>query len=119
MKELFRIHKVMLSLITHPKTDYEIKKDIITNNLFGVDIEGAALEIARLRLWLSLIEDLDLESNEKEIETLPNIEYNIEEGNSLLGFTYAPTSSQLEIDSINDTTIQSIFKRSQTQIPYQ
>ena len=56
----------------------EIKRQIIQNNIYGVDIEKGAVEIARLRFWLALIVD------EKTPETLPNLDFKIMEGNSLL-----------------------------------
>ena len=56
----------------------QIKREIIQNNIYGVDIEKGAVEIARLRFWLSLIVD------EKSPETLPNLDYKIMQGNSLL-----------------------------------
>ena len=56
----------------------EIKRQIIQNNIYGVDIEKGAVEIARLRFWLTLIVD------EKSPETLPNLDFKIMQGNSLL-----------------------------------
>ena len=56
----------------------EIKRHIIQNNIYGVDIERGAVEIARLRFWLSLIVD------EKSPCTLPNLDFKIMQGNSLL-----------------------------------
>lgn len=65
--------------------NYEIKRQIISRNLYGVDIEETAVEITKLRLWLSLLEELDKESV-GGIKTLPNIEYNVIHGNSLIGW---------------------------------
>ena len=56
----------------------DIKKHIIQNNIYGVDIEKGAVDIARLRFWLSLIVDEDTPS------ALPNLDYKIMQGNSLL-----------------------------------
>lgn len=56
----------------------EIKKHIIQNNIYGVDIERGAVDIARLRFWLSLIVD------ENTPHALPNLDYKIVEGNSLI-----------------------------------
>lgn len=61
-------------------TEYEIKKQTIQNCIYGVDLDPGAVEIAKLRLWLSLVVDYDLE----EIEPLPNLDYKIMQGNSLL-----------------------------------
>lgn len=55
-----------------------IKRDIIQNNIFGVDIEQGAVDIARLRFWLALVVD------EEEPQPLPNLDYKIMCGNSQL-----------------------------------
>ncbi len=61
------------------------KRDIILNNLYGVDIDNGAVEICKLRLWLSMVADIEDEPG--EVEPLPNIDFNIRQGNSLIGFT--------------------------------
>jgi len=61
------------------------KRSIILNNLYGVDIDDGAVEICKLRLWLSMV--ADIEDEPSEVEPLPNIDFNIREGNSLIGFT--------------------------------
>lgn len=66
----------------HPSIAYFIKRSIITDNLFGVDIMEEATEIARLRLFLALVASV---RNVDELEPLPNIDFNILPGNSLIG----------------------------------
>jgi len=66
----------------HPSILYFIKKQIITSNLFGVDIMEEATEIARLRLFLALVASAQAED---QLEPLPNIDFNILAGNSLIG----------------------------------
>ncbi|RLM33260.1 SAM-dependent DNA methyltransferase [Haloferax sp. Atlit-109R] len=61
------------------------KRTVILNNLYGVDIDEGAVEICKLRLWLSMVADLEDEPH--EVEPLPNIDFNIRQGNSLVGFT--------------------------------
>jgi type II restriction/modification system DNA methylase subunit YeeA len=61
-------------------SEYELKKETIQNNIYGVDIDPGAAEIAKLRLWLTLVVDHNL----SEIEPLPNLDYKIMVGNSLL-----------------------------------
>lgn len=56
----------------------EVKREIIQNNIYGVDIEQGAVDIARLRFWLSLVVDED------RPQPLPNLDYKIMQGNSLL-----------------------------------
>ena len=66
----------------HPSIAYFIKRSIITDNLFGVDIMEEAAEIARLRLFLALVASV---RSVDELEPLPNIDFNILPGNSLIG----------------------------------
>jgi len=56
-----------------------LKKQFIKNNLYGVDIDPSAIEIAKLRLWLALIVDYE----KSEVEPLPNLDFQFRVGNSL------------------------------------
>jgi hypothetical protein len=67
---------------THPSLAYFIKKRVITQNLYGVDIMAEAVEIARLRLFLALVAAA---RTVDDLEPLPNIDFNILPGNSLIG----------------------------------
>jgi hypothetical protein len=67
---------------SHPSAGYFIKKRIITDNLYGVDIMEEATEIARLRLFLALVSSAQ---SVDDLEPLPNIDFNILAGNSLIG----------------------------------
>ena len=78
--ELTKWHKQTRA--EHPSVLYFIKKQIITNNLFGVDIMEEATEIGRLRLFLALVASAQ---TEEQLEPLPNIDFNILAGNSLIG----------------------------------
>ncbi len=66
----------------HSSLPYFIKRRIITDNLFGVDIMDEAAEIARLRLFLALVASVQ---TVEQLEPLPNIDFNILPGNSLIG----------------------------------
>jgi type I restriction-modification system DNA methylase subunit len=66
----------------HPSINYFIKKSIITDNLYGVDLMEEAAEIARLRLFLALVAAAQ---HMDQLEPLPNIDFNILSGNSLIG----------------------------------
>jgi hypothetical protein len=68
----------------HPNRQYFILKSIIVNNLFGVDIMEEAVEICKLRLFLKLVAQVD---DANKIEPLPDIDFNIRAGNSLVGYT--------------------------------
>ena len=78
-----------------------IKRHIIQNNIYGVDIERGAVDIARLRFWLSLIVD------EKTPEALPNLDFKIMQGNSLLEQykgTDLSTMTEKKVDAGQDIT---------------
>ncbi|MBO0937910.1 Eco57I restriction-modification methylase domain-containing protein [Fibrella sp. HMF5335] len=68
------------------KTLFHEKQTIIENCLFGVDINPNSVKICRLRLWIELLKNAYYtdESGFSELETLPNIDINIKQGNSLL-----------------------------------
>ena len=68
----------------HPSQRYFILKSIVLNNLYGVDIMEEAVEICKLRLFLKLVAQLE---SYDQIEPLPDIDFNIRAGNTLVGFT--------------------------------
>ncbi|MEE3384650.1 MAG: DNA methyltransferase [Prevotella sp.] len=76
LKELFQCRTALEGISQHQAA--EIKKHIIKQNIYGVDIERGAVDIARLRFWLSLIVD------EETPQALPNLDFKIMQGNSLL-----------------------------------
>lgn len=69
----------------HKSVGYYIKKRIITDNLYGVDVMEEATEIAKLRLFLALVASAQ---SVDELEPLPNIDFNILTGNSLIGLMH-------------------------------
>lgn len=77
----------------------QVKKDIIRNNIYGVDLENGAVDIARLRFWLSLVVD------EEFPQPLPNLDYKIMQGNSLL-----ERFDDIDLSKVHTiTTITTIF----------
>jgi Eco57I restriction-modification methylase/TaqI-like C-terminal specificity domain len=64
------------------RTPYHFKRHAIQNSIYGVDIDAGAVEIAKLRLWLSLVVD---EEDIIQIKPLPNLDYKVVVGNSLIG----------------------------------
>ena len=76
LKELFLCRTALEGISQHQAA--AIKKHIIQQNIYGVDIERGAVDIARLRFWLSLIVD------EETPQALPNLDFKIMQGNSLL-----------------------------------
>ncbi len=75
--------KVLDEVGRHHSRRYFIYKSIILHNLFGVDIMAEAVEICKLRLFLKLVSQVDAG---RELEPLPDIDFNIRAGNTLVGY---------------------------------
>lgn len=115
------------------RTSYNFKRQCIEHSLYGVDIDPGAVEIAKLRLWLSLVVDVE---DIKQIKPLPNLEYKIVCGDSLLGYPYTPRGlekiEQLKLQFFNETrpleknklkeqvddSIYSLFKNTNRSLGY-
>jgi hypothetical protein len=82
--EKFRdFQQILAQIADHPSERYFILKSIIINNLFGVDIMEEAVEICKLRLFLKLVAQVETAD---QIEPLPDIDFNIRAGNTLVGY---------------------------------
>jgi len=89
MNEIIRARNTLTSCFPWRETDateqsrtiYNFKRQAIQDCLYGVDLDPGAVEIAKLRLWLSLIVD---EEDINKIKPLPNLDYKIMQGNSLI-----------------------------------
>jgi hypothetical protein len=75
--------RVLDRMKQHPNRRYFIFKSIIVNNLYGVDIMEEAVEICKLRLFLKLVAQVE---RVEDIEPLPDIDFNIRCGNTLVGY---------------------------------
>ncbi len=97
MNEIVRTRNVLNHYIKdNVRSTYHFKRECIENSLYGVDIDSGAVEIAKLRLWLSLVVD---EEDIKKIKPLPNLDYKIVCGNSLIGFPDkwdSPVTNEIE-----------------------
>jgi len=82
MHEIVKLRRLLLLFTGEQKTNYELKRHCIENSLYGVDIDPGAVEICKLRFWLSLIVD---EEDIHQIKPLPNLDYKVVCGDSLLG----------------------------------
>lgn len=85
--------KVLAEVEKHPSRRYYIFKSIILHNLFGVDIMAEAVEICKLRLFLKLVSQVD---GGRELEPLPDIDFNIRAGNTLVGY-----ATEVQFDGTN------------------
>ncbi len=83
MNEIVRSRNALTSYLDgeNGRSVYDFKRHAIQSCLYGVDIDPGAVEIAKLRLWLSLVVE---EDDIKNIKPLPNLDYKIMQGNSLL-----------------------------------
>lgn len=89
------------------KERYEIKREIALNGIYGVDAERLATEIAKLRLWLKIVEQ---NSWNPDFGQLPNIDINIRHGNSLIGYPLqGNVETSLDIPDIEDE-IQEVIR---------
>jgi hypothetical protein len=134
MNEIVRARSVLSVFLKEDRrSDYEFKHRCIEHSLYGVDIDPGAVEIAKLRLWLSLMVD---EEDIRSIKPLPNLDYKIVCGNSLLGYPYTPSGlekiEKLKEQYFNETrpseknrlklqideAIHNLFKNTETSLGY-
>ena len=112
MNEIVKARNVLTPYIQDDsRTIYSFKRQCIEKSLYGVDIDPGAVEIAKLRLWLSLIVE---EEDFKNIKPLPNLDYRIVQGNSLISeFMEINLDADLEFGKYSKprTRIAGGFKR--------
>jgi len=109
---LDEIHRVRMSLLRgmkggdlDKKDVYSAKKDLVLNTIYGVDVNPIAIEIAKLRVWLKMVE----EGWSEEFGRLPNIDVNIVPGNSLVGLpAISSGQSMLQAFDVDLSGIQDV-----------
>jgi hypothetical protein len=89
----------------HPSVGYYIKRRVVSDNLYGVDIMEEACEIAKLRLFLAMVSSVN---RVEDLEPLPNIDFNILPGNSLVGLMRV---DEHEFDRRQDDLFKPPFRR--------
>lgn len=98
----------------HPSVAYYIKRRIVTDNLYGVDIMQEATEIAKLRLFLTMVSSV---RKVEELEPLPNIDFNILPGNSLIGLMRISDEEYGKVDHITrQAETRGLFEKSFVQL---
>ena len=83
LKKYADFREILDRVDEHPNRKYFILKSIIINNLYGVDIMEEAVEICKLRLFLKMVAQIE---DINDIEPLPDIDFNIQAGNTLVGY---------------------------------
>ena len=102
MQELVELHTALYNAGRDPKHIYDLKLDIIRRNLCGADISDFAVNIAMLRLWLSLA----IEYEGEKPPPLPNLDFKIAKGDSLLGPNPNPAlQSDMFTDHIRESEL--------------
>ncbi len=104
--------KILKSIDQHPNRRYFILKSIIINNLYGVDIMEEAIEICKLRLFLKMVAQIE---DGQRIEPLPDIDFNIQAGNTLVGYaTYDEVEKAVTENRIDfDNTMESLQEKAE------
>ena len=104
-----KFSEVHAHVAAHPNRRYFVLKSIILNNLYAVDIMEEAVEICKLRLFLKLAAQVDPDPDKDNygIEPLPDIDFNIRCGNTLIGYaTYEEVKRAVDSDSDGQAKIQ-------------
>jgi hypothetical protein len=97
------------AIAAHPNRRYFVLKSIILNNLYAVDIMEEAVEICKLRLFLKLAAQVGADASKDNygIEPLPDIDFNIRAGNTLVGYaTYQEVQRAIDRDSDGQAKMQ-------------
>jgi hypothetical protein len=102
--------RALAEVSKHPSERYYVLKSIVVNNLYGVDIMEEATEIAKLRLFLKLMSQIE---HPGQLEPLPDIDFNIRAGNALVGFATEAEldkalSAQLDLYGTKDALLEKL-----------
>ena len=117
LEEIVNIRKALYAQNESYPDEYRLKKTTVLNNIYGVDLMGPAVEIAKLRCWLSIISELETENvndlAEDDALALPNIAFNLREGNSLIGYTGFPEMNgddQYRLGSFSEDSVRDRYQ---------
>ncbi|MFN7874411.1 MAG: Eco57I restriction-modification methylase domain-containing protein [Pirellula sp.] len=115
-KKLKEFRDILAEVAKHPNRTYFVLKSIIINNLFGVDIMPEAVEICKLRLFLKLMSTVEphYAKDNLGVEALPDIDFNIRPGNTLVGYTtldQIKSSYQSRYGLLDSSELKSIEKQ--------
>ena len=115
MNEIVKARMILDIYLKTNKTVYDIKRHCIRHSLYGVDIDSGAIDIAKLRLWLSLVVD---EEDYHTIKPLPNLDFKIMQGNSLIEEFYGISldiekkKGQIELDlGVNTAKLDRLIEK--------
>ncbi len=122
-EEVVGIRKALYQKHSDDPANWKLYKRTVIRNVYGVDIVEPAIEIAKLRLWLSIIAEVDpsqVEEYDEEELALPNVVFNVRQGNSLIGFTELMETTgdgdQAQLDSWGADSVRAKYGDIITQI---
>ena len=115
MLEIVKARRILSTYIEDEEEPsvYELKRACIQNSIYGVDIDPGAIDIAQLRLWLSLVVD---EEDYQSIKPLPNLDYKIMQGDSLIedfhgiSLDLEPKNGAAQVSWCTDTKLESLIQ---------
>jgi len=114
VEEITTIRMELWATLDQSPPRHRIKKTTVQNNIYGVDIMEPAVEIGKLRLWLSIVSELE-EEDVDELSTerlaLPNIAFNVRQGNSLIGYVGFPEETDDGLATFERWTEDSVRSR--------
>ncbi|WP_324662336.1 Eco57I restriction-modification methylase domain-containing protein [Haloarcula sediminis] len=116
LEEIVNVRKALYAQNENYPQEYKLKKTTVLNNIYGVDLMGPAVEIGKLRLWLSIISELDedvIDDLDDDDLALPNIVFNLREGNSLIGYTGFPETNgddQYRLGSFSEDSVRDRYQ---------
>jgi len=122
LEEIVTVRKALYAQNENYPQEYRLKKTTVLNNIYGVDLMGPAVEIGKLRLWLSIISELDedvMDNLDDDDLALPNIVFNLREGNSLIGYTGFPETNgddQYRLGSFSEDSVRERYQDIITEI---
>lgn len=116
LEEVVSIRTALYAQMDSHPSRFRVKKTTVQNNIYGVDIVGPAVEIGKLRCWLSIVAELskdDIDTLDKAELALPNIAFNLRTGNSLIGFTTFPESTDdggYTLEAFSEDSVRSRYQ---------
>ncbi|QCC60235.1 hypothetical protein NP511_17915 [Natrinema thermotolerans] len=116
LEEIVSVRAALYAQMDSYPNRFRLKKATVQNNIYGVDIVGPAVEIGKLRCWLSIIAELseeDIENFDTSELALPNIGFNLRQGNSLIGFTTFPESTDdggYTLEAFSEDSVRSRYQ---------
>ena len=117
LEEIVNVRRELYDRIEWDVSDHQMKKKTVQENIYGVDIVGPAVEIGKLRLWLSVIGEVteeDVEELSVGELALPNIAFNLRQGNSLIGYTGFPETTDdgggYKLESFREDSVRSRYE---------